>query len=94
MIKEFTLGATKWTVEEVDRIDDDALGVSHLTESRIEIAKTWKGSDISDGCKQTTLSHEVIHAILDTAGYYELSNNEKFVQMLAVLIEQFDKTKK
>ncbi len=95
MIKEFTLGATKWDVEEVDKLNSTTqLGECSLGQSKISISKTWANEKVSDQSKEATLYHEVTHAILDTLGYHEHSNDELLVQGLATLFQQFEKTKK
>lgn len=95
MIKEFTLGATKWKVEEVDKLrNSKVMGLSSLGETKIFISKSWQGEVVSRASKETTLYHEVLHAILDTLGQHTLSEDEVLVQGLALLVEQFEKTKK
>jgi hypothetical protein len=95
MIKEFTLGATKWKVKEVDElISHTDLGECNIAITQITISKNWKGEKVSKECKETTVYHEALHAMLDTLGYYKLSHDEKFVQSLSVLMQQFEQTKK
>lgn len=95
MIKEFTLGATKWTVEEIEQFKSSSqLGESLMGETKINISKTWCNEKVSDQSKDATLYHEVVHAMLDSLAYYELSQNEKLVQGLSVLMKQFEETKK
>ena len=96
MIKEFTLGAVKWTVElNNERLDDKgAYGVCYYDESKILVQdKSLKYNREASAVEQT-LYHEVTHAILDTMGERDLSHNEKFVQQFSLLLHQFEKTKK
>ena len=41
-----------------------------------------------------TIYHEVVHAILESMGEDALSGNDKFVQNFALLLHQFETTKK
>ena len=94
MIKEFTLGATKWKVNEVEKFESHTyLGECSIGQTSITISKTWCGQKVSKQSKEQTIYHEALHAMLDTLGYYKLSQDEKLVQGLSVLIEQFEKTK-
>lgn len=95
MIKEFTLGGIKYTVKEVKTIDNGlTMGSSSIIDNQVNIAKQFKGVKVSESSKDETLHHEVIHMFLDTLGYYELSADEKLVQGMAVLMKQFEDSKK
>jgi len=89
MIKNFTLGAVEWTVEEVSSALSNKMGISDSRLATIKIDK-----DVNLDMKEETLYHEVIHAILDSSGLHEESKNEQLVQTLAQGIYQFEKTKK
>ena len=93
MIKQFTLGAQKYKVKEVDQLGD-LLGYSNSATGSIAVASTFKGENIPEVKKEQTLYHEVVHAILDELGMHELSANEEFVQGFSLLLHQFEKTKK
>jgi ssRNA-specific RNase YbeY (16S rRNA maturation enzyme) len=94
MIKQFMLGATKWDVEEVECFEDSTkMGDSLLGQTRIRVSKTWEGEKTSKQSKEATLYHEVVHSILDTLGYEEISRDEILVQGLATLMQQFEQTK-
>jgi hypothetical protein len=43
---------------------------------------------------EETIYHEVVHGILNTIDRHDLSEDENFVQNFAVLLHQFEKTKK
>jgi hypothetical protein len=92
MIKEFTLGGIKWTIKEDEsRLDDlKLLGLCEFPKSLISIYV--KGID--ENLVEQTLYHEVVHAILESIGENELSSNDKFVQNFALLLHQFEITKK
>jgi hypothetical protein len=94
MISKFTLGATEWSVEEVEKFDSTTqLGESSIGETKIRISKTWSNTLVSEQSKEATIYHEVVHAILDTLGEFDLSQKEEFVQKFSVLMHQFEKTK-
>ena len=76
------IGGQQIEVKEVDRCNDNNLGRCNLAAGVIEIARTFNSNGdytVSESSKQNTFTHEVLHAILDTMGETELSNNEKFV---------------
>jgi hypothetical protein len=50
---------------------------------RIEIISSVRGSN-----RQQILCHEALHAILDIAGYDELSRQEQFVDVCGHLLQQ------
>lgn len=79
----FQVGGQDINVVEVERCENDSLGISCVAEGVIEIAKTFKGKKQSDSVKLNTFYHELTHAILDTMGENELSSNEKFVNTFA-----------
>lgn len=94
MIKSFSIGGIKYTVEEVDNIEGRTLGVCYLADKKILIAKTSYGRQVTTEGKEQTLIHEVVHTILDELGYTELSEDEKFVQSFSLLLHQFYLSKK
>jgi len=90
MIKKFKLGEVNWKVKvDNQRMDDkSAYGISDYTNS--EIILDDKNKELMD----ETLWHEVIHAILRSIGEDKLNKDERFVQSMAVLLNQYDKTRK
>lgn len=77
---KITLGGQDVEIRNVERCDDNALGVCHLAEGYIEIADTFnKEQKQSESSKANTFYHELTHCILRTMGENELNNNEKFV---------------
>jgi len=61
----------------------DCVGMWLPSENRIELLTTLKGTH-----RQQVFMHEATHAILDTAGYYELSEDEPLVDRLSHLLQQ------
>ena len=51
-------------------------------------------STLTGTYRQTVFLHEVVHAICDTAGYYEISKDEEFADRFAVLLQQMLTTMK
>ena len=92
MISRFSLGGVKWkVVVDNKRLDDmGLLGLCEHSKSLITLYDGLRNPELTD----QTLYHEVVHAILDSIGEYELSQNEKFVQQFAVLLHQFETSKK
>ncbi len=94
MIKEFYIGAVKWTVNEVKSFTDNHSGESDPFNEVITIAQSSNENKFSDQYKELTLYHEAVHAWLDSLGYHKLNTDETFVQGMAILIHQFENTKK
>ena len=89
-ITEFKLGAVTWSVK-VDNLslaDKNALGECNYSESKILL------DDRNQEIMDETLWHEVVHAILRSLGEIELSEDERFVQSVSVLLNQYHKTRK
>ena len=82
--KSFQVGGTKIEVRRVGRCDDNVFGSCFLGAGYIEIAETVNRDDKqSDDSKRNTFYHELIHSVLDTMGWSELSKDEKFVNTFA-----------
>ena len=80
----FKVGGTKMEVRLVDRCDDNVFGSCFLGAGYIEIANIVNKNDQqSADSKVNTFYHELIHSILDTMGYDEMSKDEKFVNCFA-----------
>lgn len=65
------------------RHGEDCVGMWLPSENRIELLTTLKGTN-----RQQIFMHEAIHAILDTAGYHKLSEDEDLVDRVAHLLQQ------
>ena len=91
-IKEFTLGGVKWKVKaDNKRMDDmDLFGLCESSRSLISIYT----DKVNDDAVEMTVWHEVTHSILRSMDRLELNADEEFVQGLALLLHQFDKTRK
>ena len=59
------------------------VGIWFPDDYRIEILSTAKGS-----YRQQVWAHEVVHAMLDLAGYENLSHDEQLVDRLGHLLQQ------
>jgi len=68
------------------------LGESNLCGSEISIATSYKGDHVTEDVINDTFYHEKVHMILDTMREYELSQNEKFVDVFSKLLRQADET--
>lgn len=73
------IGGQDLNVEFTNTLIGDKLGECVLWNGKIKIAEVYKGEPQTDSSKFNTFYHELIHAILDTMGEYELSSNERFV---------------
>jgi len=72
--------------------NDDTLGLSEIMESLISLSSEYKGKKLPDEIIKDTYYHEKVHMILDAMCEYDLSKNEKFVQLFASLLRQSDET--
>ena len=74
------VGGQEITVRQIHHCEDNKLGNCIVASGEINIAEIFNNDKYqSQGSKENTFYHELIHAILDTMGESELSNNEKFV---------------
>lgn len=81
---EFNVGGQKYEVRNVERCDNNSVGLSSYCGGFVEIARVFNKDDIQgEGNKVNTFFHELIHVILDNMGEKELSSNEKFVSTFA-----------
>lgn len=65
------------------RHSKDCVGMWMPDKNRIELISTLKGTH-----RQQVFVHEATHAILDIAGYYELSEDEALVDRISHLLQQ------
>ena len=93
MPSKITLGGQEVEVRNVERCDNNSVGESHLYEGFLEIANNFNKVAVqSESSKVNTFYHELIHAILQTMGEFDLNNNEKFVCCFAgFLADAMDK---
>lgn len=92
--KSFVLFATKIIIEWDNKYcnDKSCYGESSYAQSKIVMANTDGVDALSEGKMSDTFFHEKVHMILDTMHEYELSKNEKFVDVFAKLLRQADET--
>ena len=82
--KSYKVGGATMEVQRVERCDDNVFGSCFLGAGYIRIAELVNKDDKqSEGSKINTFYHELIHSILDTMGWTELSKDEKFVNTFA-----------
>ena len=74
------VGGQTIEVRKVEILDRNYLGECRIAEGVIEVAEKYdRNTPISETCQINSFLHEAVHAILDTMGENDLSNNEKFV---------------
>ena len=76
---KFYVGGQEINVRIIDTTPNAMLGECTLWNGDISIANIYKGIEQSPSSKLNTFYHELTHAILDSMGEFELSQNEKFV---------------
>lgn len=72
--------------------EERAFGISDNVKSEITLCNVYAGKNLSKDVVLDTLYHERTHQILDAMGEYELSKNEKFVDIFSKLQRQADET--
>lgn len=92
--KKFKLFATTINIIfDNERMNNDGLlGLSEVMNSLISLANKYKGEKLENEIIIDTYYHEKVHIILDSMCEFELSKNEKFVQIFASLLRQSDET--
>lgn len=92
--KKFKLfGTTINVVFDNKRMNDmSSYGVSSYSESKITLCTADAGYKLSKDKILDTFYHEKVHIILNSMQEYELSKNEKFVDIFAKLWRQSDIT--
>lgn len=85
MIKEVNIMGVIYQVNEVDVVDKEELckgKINYLTnEIRID-------RGLVQSAKEQTLMHEILHAVFDLLGLYELNEDESKVQGIATALHQ------
>lgn len=72
-------------VETEDTFTSEAV---HLGEIHFKDCKIFINKDMHEDMKAITICHEMVHGMLTHLGYQEQSNDEQFVQALAMAIWQ------
>lgn len=77
---KFRVGGQEMIVRQVHHCDDNKLGNCIVASGEINIAEIFNNDkQQSQGSKENTFYHELTHAILDTMGRRDLSDDETFV---------------
>jgi hypothetical protein len=77
-----------WKDEERSEEELKYHGEAHFSSKRIYLANTCRGVDMTQELKEHTFFHELLHQILDSAGYKKQNDNEQFVDLIAGLLHQ------
>ena len=72
--------------------DKEVYGLSDYSKCEITLSKTDGVVKLSEDRKLDTFYHERTHMILDSMQEYELSKNERFVDVFSKLLRQSDAT--
>lgn len=94
--KSFTLGGTEWKIVWDNEGCNDKGNYGHCSycTSTITLSTTYGLKDLSKDKIEQTFYHELVHAILDTMGEHDLSDNEKLVNTFSVFLHQYNKSYK
>ena len=74
--------------------EEDCYGVSLISANLIKVQKPTEGVPLNADQVLSTFNHELVHFILKKMDREKLSNNEKFVELFAQMLSQFQKTAK
>ncbi len=94
--KEFKLFGQTITVEYDKELwcREGYVGNASYSHNKITIQPNTKGINRSQEQIDQTFLHELVHHILEAMGEDESRSNEKFVDVFASLLHQFEITKK
>ena len=87
---------TQWKIKFLDKFyncaDHWVFGLSVGAERTLYISlKDEKDNPLKDSEIQDTVVHEVMHAVLDTLCFFEISNNEPAIEWLTKCLIQLEK---
>lgn len=68
--------------------NESTLGTADCYKRKITLCDTYKGEKLKKDVILESFYHEKVHMILDSMGEHNLSANEKFVEIFAMLIRQ------
>jgi len=90
----FILHGEKITVEQDDALihRNDSTGEARYRDSKIVLQATSKAHKATKARTEQIFLHELVHFILHHMGENDLCNNEKFVDLFARLLHQFNTT--
>lgn len=80
-------------------VDDDYCnsygyhGEADFTEKAITLCNRFKGKKLTKKEREHTYYHELVHMILDSMGHDRLKFDEKFVDLFAQRLYEYEKTK-
>lgn len=90
--KQYKVGGVRVDVELVERLGGGKLGECMLASGKVKIAENYMSDNEqyvqSEGSKENTFYHELIHSILDTMAEFSLSQNERFVSTFSSLLTE------
>lgn len=93
--KSFQLGGSTIIVSKVDDVmEGSKVAWCDLPTGRIRVSNSHCGTPCTTDYMEASFNHELVHAILQTMGKYELNKDEEFVEGFANLLHQFTKTAK
>jgi hypothetical protein len=87
---------TQWKIKFLDKVYTDenkwVFGLSVGAERTLYVSlKDKNDNPLQDSEIQDTVVHEVLHAVLDTLCFFEISNNEPAVEWLTKCLIQLEK---
>ena len=97
--KHFQLFGEKWTIKVLDKLVDEDDGHEYFGLSQrcarnaIKIGKTLRNVEITEETLEITLLHELMHAICDSGQYFDISQNEPFIEWTAKCLHSLKKQK-
>lgn len=97
-IKKFQLGGHDISVKYVKTVhcpsQGELFGRADPKNNVIEISTHLNGAPLSEDVITHTLFHELSHMMMILMNEFELNANEKFIDVLGMLLHQFHKTKR
>jgi len=92
--KSFKLFASTINVEFDNKLcnDKEAYGLADYGACKIFLTKVNGVDKLSDDRIMDVFYHEKVHLILDSMGHFDLSKDEKFVDLFGKLLRQSDLT--
>ncbi len=74
--------------EQVTKTDKKTLGLARYSNKTIYLADECRGKPVRQSVKEHTFFHELLHQVLESAGYNEMNSDEQFVDVIAGLLHQ------
>ena len=92
----FQLFGSDWSIlwDNKRMQDRESYGTSSYATKEITLSNIQESDTLAEDKINQTYFHELTHAILDSMHEYDLSNNEKFVNIFSELLYQSIKTAK